>query len=139
VLLASALVYYGAIASVAGARRGRAELTASGRRAVYALALVLTIAFAILEAAFLRSEFSPRVVGTHSSTMTPAFYRATAVWLIVLAGGLLALWPAALLAGLRRQASGMLFPRSSSGRGPKMRRSPSSIATSLMLASRRRM
>jgi cytochrome c-type biogenesis protein CcmF len=58
--------------------------------------------------------------------------------LIVLAGGLLALWPAGLLASLR-QASGMPVPRSSSGRGPKMRRSPSSIATSLMLASRRRM
>jgi cytochrome c-type biogenesis protein CcmF len=63
------------------------------------------------------------------------------IWLgglIVLAGGLLALWPAGLLASLR-QASGMPVPRSSSGRGPKMRRSPSSIATSLMLASRRRM
>jgi cytochrome c-type biogenesis protein CcmF len=64
------------------------------------------------------------------------------IWLgglIVLAGGLLAIWPAAALAALRRQASGMPRPRSSSGRGPKMRRSPSSIATSLMLASRRRM
>ena len=39
---------------------------------MYALALVLTIAFAILEAAFLRSAFSFPVVGTHSSTMTPA-------------------------------------------------------------------
>ncbi|MFL5848225.1 MAG: heme lyase CcmF/NrfE family subunit [Solirubrobacteraceae bacterium] len=78
--LAVGLCAYGAIASVVGARRGRAELTASGRRAVYALALVLTIAFAILEAAFLRSDFSFRVVGTHSSTTTPAFYRATAVW-----------------------------------------------------------
>jgi cytochrome c-type biogenesis protein CcmF len=63
------------------------------------------------------------------------------IWLgglIVLAGGLLAIWPASLLAAVR-QASGIPSPRSSSGRGPKMRRSPSSIATSLMLASRRRM
>jgi cytochrome c-type biogenesis protein CcmF len=63
------------------------------------------------------------------------------IWLgglIVLAGGLIAIWPAEALRALR-QASGMLAPRSSSGRGPKMRRSPSSIATSLMLASRRRM
>ena len=37
------------------------------------------------------------------------------------------------------QASGIEAPRSDSGRGPKMRRSDSSIATSLMLASRRRM
>jgi cytochrome c-type biogenesis protein CcmF len=64
------------------------------------------------------------------------------VWLgglIVLAGGVIALWPAAAIAALRAQASGIGRPRSSSPRGPKMRRSPSSIATSLMLASRRRM
>jgi hypothetical protein len=37
------------------------------------------------------------------------------------------------------QASGRGAPRSDSGRGPKMRRSVSSMGTSLMLASRRRM
>jgi cytochrome c-type biogenesis protein CcmF len=78
--LAIGLCGYGVIASLAGARTGRDDLAASGRRAVYALAIVLTLAFAILEAAFLRSDFSFRVVGGHSSTTTPAFYRATAVW-----------------------------------------------------------
>ena len=39
----------------------------------------------------------------------------------------------------RGQRSGMLAPRSLSGRGPKMRRSLWSMRTSLMLASRRRM
>ena len=101
--LAVGLCAYGAIASVVGARRGRAELTASGRRAVYALALVLTIAFAILEAAFLRSDFSFRVVGTHSSTTTPAFYRATAVWSsqegsLLLWVWLLSMWSSIVLA-----------------------------------------
>jgi probable HAF family extracellular repeat protein len=41
--------------------------------------------------------------------------------------------------GRERQASGSAAPRSDSGRGPKMRRSLSSMGTSLMLASRRRM
>jgi cytochrome c-type biogenesis protein CcmF len=101
--LAIGLCVYGAVASVAGARAGRADLTMSGRRAVYALALVLTLAFAILEAAFLRSDFSFRVVGTHSSTTTPAFYRATAVWSsqegsLLLWVWLLSLWSSLVLA-----------------------------------------
>ena len=43
----------------------------SGRRAVYALAGVLTVAFAILESRFLRSDFSFGWSSTHSSTTTP--------------------------------------------------------------------
>jgi cytochrome c-type biogenesis protein CcmF len=74
--LAVALCVYGAGASLVGIRTGRADLIASGRRTVYALALVLTLAFAILESAFLRSDFTFALVGTHSSTTTPAFYRA---------------------------------------------------------------
>ncbi len=82
VLLAAALaiVVYGIGASVYGVRAGRAEWIESGRRAVYALAAVLTLAFGILEAAFLRSDFSLAVVAEHSSTTTPAFYRAAAAW-----------------------------------------------------------
>jgi cytochrome c-type biogenesis protein CcmF len=106
--LAVGLSVYGVIASVAGARSGRADLVASGRRAVFALALVLTIAFAILEAAFLRSDFSFRVVGTHSSTTTPAFYRATAVWSsqegsLLLWVWLLSMWSSLVLARVGRR------------------------------------
>ena len=106
--LAIGLCVYGAVASIAGARAGRADLTLSGRRAVYALALVLTLAFAILEAAFLRSDFSFRVVGTHSSTTTPAFYRATAVWSsqegsLLLWVWLLSLWSSLVLARTGRR------------------------------------
>jgi hypothetical protein len=51
------------------------------------------------------------------------------------------LWGAAAAAriGAPRHAMGSGTPRSDSGRGPKMRRSVSSMSTSLMLASRRRM
>ncbi len=79
-VLALALALYGLVASLYGARSGRRELVDSGRRALYALAGVVAVAFGILEVAFLRSNFSFDVVASHSSTTTPAFYRATAVW-----------------------------------------------------------
>jgi cytochrome c-type biogenesis protein CcmF len=106
--LAVGLCVYGACVSVAGARTGRADLTASGRRTVYALALVLTTAFAILESAFLRSDFTFRVVGTHSSTTTPTFYRATAAWSsqegsLLLWVWLLSLWSSLVLARVGRR------------------------------------
>ena len=79
-ILALATCLYGIGASLYGARRGRREWVASGRRAVYAVAGTTVLAFAILQAAFLRSDFSFSLVATHASTTTPAFYRATAVW-----------------------------------------------------------
>lgn len=79
-IIALGLCVYGAGASIAGARSGRHELVVSGRRALYALAAITTIAFAILEIAFLRSDFSFAVVASHSSTTTPWFYRAAAAW-----------------------------------------------------------
>jgi cytochrome c-type biogenesis protein CcmF len=71
---------YGIGASVYGATSRRREWVDSGRRAVYALAGLMTIAFGILEAAFLRSDFSFNVVASHSSTTTPAFYKLAAAW-----------------------------------------------------------
>jgi cytochrome c-type biogenesis protein CcmF len=80
-VLAMGVALYGVFASLYGARRhdGRAWV-ASGRRAVYALTGIVALAFIVLEAAFLRSDFSFELVATHSSTTTPAFYRATAAW-----------------------------------------------------------
>src|SRR4051812_46285681 len=104
VLLVAALVVevYGIGASLYGARRGQRRWIHSGRRAVYALAGILTLAFAILEAAFLRSDFSLRIVAEHSSTTTPAFYRAAAPWSaqegsLVLWVWLLSLWSSLVL------------------------------------------
>jgi cytochrome c-type biogenesis protein CcmF len=81
-LLAGALAIeaYGIGASLYGVCARRNAWVESGRRAVYALAGVLTLAFAILVAAFLRSDFSLAVVAEHSSTTTPGFYRAAAAW-----------------------------------------------------------
>ncbi len=79
-ILGIAVAVYGIGASLYGGRTGRREWVDSGRRAVYALAMLATGAFAILEVAFLRSDFSFNVVAQHSSTTTPTFYKFAAAW-----------------------------------------------------------
>ena len=71
---------YAVGASIYGARTGRREWITSGRRAIYCLAGLCVTAFAILEAAFLRSDFSFALVAEGSSTDTPTFYKVTALW-----------------------------------------------------------
>jgi cytochrome c-type biogenesis protein CcmF len=78
-----------AAAAIAGARGDRRWVDSS-RRATYALAALLTTAVVILEAAFLRSDFSFRLVAEHSSTTTPTGYKLTALWSSQ--GGSLLLW-----------------------------------------------
>jgi cytochrome c-type biogenesis protein CcmF len=96
-LIALAVCAYGIGASLYGVRSGRIELAESGRRSVYALAGVLTVAFAVLEVAFLTNDFSFNTVADTSSRTTPAFYRAAAVWSsqegsLLLWAWLLSLW-----------------------------------------------
>jgi cytochrome c-type biogenesis protein CcmF len=105
---ALAICVYGIGASLYGARAGRRDFVASGRRAVYALAGVLAVAMGILQAAFVRSDFAFELVATHSSSTTPLFYRLTAVWSsqegsLLLWVLLLALWSSAILFATRRR------------------------------------
>jgi cytochrome c-type biogenesis protein CcmF len=79
-ILAFVTCLYGAGASIYGGRARRRDWVASGRRSVYALFGTVLVAFAILEAAFLRSDFSFDLVYAHSSTTTPTFYRLAAPW-----------------------------------------------------------
>ncbi|MCP9489415.1 MAG: cytochrome c biogenesis protein CcsA [Solirubrobacteraceae bacterium MAG38_C4-C5] len=107
-ILALGVAVYGIGASLYGARTGRSDIVASGRRAAYALALLSVVAFVILEAAFLRSDLTFAVVAGHSSTTTPTFYQATAVWSsqegsLLLWLTLLSLWSALVLFLTRRQ------------------------------------
>src|SRR3712207_5156070 len=107
-IIALAICLYGIVASLYGARTGRRDLVASGRRAVYALAGVLLVAFAILEAAFLRTDLEFALVASHSSTTTPTFYRFTAMWSsqegsLLLWVLLLSLWSTAVLFLTRRR------------------------------------
>jgi cytochrome c-type biogenesis protein CcmF len=107
-IIALAICVYGIAASLYGARTGRRDVVASGRRAVYATAGVLVVAFAILEAAFVRTDLSFALVASHSSTTTPTFYRVTAVWSsqegsLLLWVLLLSLWSSAILFATRRR------------------------------------
>jgi cytochrome c-type biogenesis protein CcmF len=71
---------YAVGASLYGARGGGRRWVVSARHAIYALAGLLVTAFVILEAAYLRSDFSFELVATNSSTDTPTFYKFTAIW-----------------------------------------------------------
>src|SRR5262249_59847556 len=99
---------YGIGASLYGAAAGRRDWVDSGQRAVYALAVLATAAFVILESAFLRSDFHYNVVATHSSTTTPTFYKAAAAWSsqegsLLLWVWLLSLWSSLVLFLVRRR------------------------------------
>jgi cytochrome c-type biogenesis protein CcmF len=71
---------YGVGASVYGARVGGAAWVDSGRRAMYVLAGLSALAFVVLDVAFISSNFSYDIVASGSSTTTPLFYRAAAIW-----------------------------------------------------------
>ena len=88
VAAAFACVYAGG-AALAGTRGDRRWVDSS-RRAIYALCALLTVCVVVLEAAFVRSDFSVELVADHSSTTTPAFYKLTAMWSSQ--GGSLLLW-----------------------------------------------
>ena len=94
---------YAAAASIYGVRSGQRGFVVSGRRAVYCLAALMVGATAVLQAAFLRSDFSYALVAEGSSTDTPTFYKVTAMW--ATQDGSLLLW--ALLLSLF--ASAVLF------------------------------
>jgi cytochrome c-type biogenesis protein CcmF len=78
--LGAAIAAVGIAASLYGAATQRAEWIAVGRRCVFTLAGVMSVAFLVLELAFVRSDFRFALVGGHSSTTTPLFYRLTAMW-----------------------------------------------------------
>jgi cytochrome c-type biogenesis protein CcmF len=108
-LLALAICLYGIGASLYGARTRRREFVDSGRRAVYALAGTVLVAFGLLEIAFIRSDFGFELVASHSSTTTPFFYRAAATWSsqegsLLLWLLLLSLWSSLILFLTRRRA-----------------------------------
>src|SRR3954447_24015978 len=107
-ILSFAIALYGLGAGIAAWRMQRRDLAASARRAVYALAGVLTIAMLILEIAFLRDDFTFNTVAAHSSATTPTFYKMGAVWSsqegsLLLWVWLLAMWSSLVLFLTRRK------------------------------------
>jgi cytochrome c-type biogenesis protein CcmF len=79
-ILALLTTLFGIFASLYGARTGRREWVDAGRRSVYALLAILSVAFAILEVAFISNDFAYNTVANNSSLTTPLFYRAAAMW-----------------------------------------------------------
>jgi cytochrome c-type biogenesis protein CcmF len=79
-LLDLGVCLYAVVASIYGARTHQSDWVDSGRRAVYCLAGLSVIAFTILELAFIRNDFSFKVVADTSSTTIPTFYKLTAPW-----------------------------------------------------------
>src|SRR4051812_12797136 len=107
-ILALGIALYGIGASLYGAHARRREWVDSGRRSVYALAGVLTVAFITLEVAFLGDDFAYDVVASHSSTTTPTFYKATSAWSsqegsLLLWVWLLSVWSSLVLFAVRRR------------------------------------
>ncbi|MEJ7785302.1 MAG: cytochrome c-type biogenesis CcmF C-terminal domain-containing protein [Solirubrobacteraceae bacterium] len=107
-ILAFVIALYGVGAGIAAWRMQRRDVAASARRAVYALAGVLTIAMLILEVAFLRDDFVFETVASHSSTTTPTFYKMAAVWSsqegsLLLWVWLLAMWSSLVLFFTRKR------------------------------------
>jgi cytochrome c-type biogenesis protein CcmF len=79
-LLGLGVAIYGIGASVLGARTRRREWVDSGRRAMYSLAGLMVISFALLETAFVRNDFSFKVVAQTSASTIPTFYKLAAPW-----------------------------------------------------------
>src|SRR5215208_6555472 len=71
---------YSAGAALYGALSGARQFVVSARRAMYVLAGLMLLAFVLVEIAFARSDFSFGLVQRFSSTDTPNFYKATAMW-----------------------------------------------------------
>jgi cytochrome c-type biogenesis protein CcmF len=107
-ILGLLVALYGIGSSLYGALTGRRAWVDSGRRSVYALAGLMTVAFAIVEIAFLRNDFSFNVVANHSSSTTPTFYKMAAAWSsqegsLLLWVWLLSLWSSLILFLTRRR------------------------------------
>ena len=107
-IIALAVCVYGIGASLYGARSGGATGCLRAARRSTRWRVRRRLAFVILEAAFLRSDFTFALVTSHSSTTTPAFYRATAVWSsqegsLLLWLLLLSLWSSLILFITRRR------------------------------------
>jgi cytochrome c-type biogenesis protein CcmF len=86
--------------SLYGAWRQRPEFVEAGRRSLYVVALLATVAFAVLEVAFATSDFSFVTVAGHSGLTTPFLYRLGAAWSSQEGSLLLWLWLLSLWASL---------------------------------------
>ncbi|GAB2845211.1 heme lyase CcmF/NrfE family subunit [Pseudoduganella ginsengisoli] len=106
-MLALGLALVLGVLPLAGAWRGNLRWIALARPNAYGLALLVTVSFALLLAAFAHNDFSIRYVAAHSNSMLPWYYRLAGAWgghegSLLLWIQVLALWLAAVARGSRR-------------------------------------
>ncbi|MBN9621917.1 MAG: heme lyase CcmF/NrfE family subunit [Actinobacteria bacterium] len=112
--------------------RGDRRFVESSRRAVYALAGLLTICIVVVEVAFVNTDFSLKLAADYTSTTTPLFYRLVGMyssqegslllfaWVLSLATSLalrgtrdrhreIVPWATAVLAGLASFFTGLML------------------------------
>jgi cytochrome c-type biogenesis protein CcmF len=80
ILLAFAVAIYAVVASVAGRIKNKPFLIASGRRAVYSVWVLMTLASAVLLHALLTNDFRFAYVAEHSNRTLPTVYKFAAWW-----------------------------------------------------------
>ncbi len=119
VLLALAIATFQSAAGLLGAQRAAPRLMAATTSAALAQAAVLAIAFAVLMAAYLDSDFSVASVASNSHSLKPLLYKISGVWgnhegsmllwslMLALFGGMVALFGGNLPATLRARVLGV--------------------------------
>ncbi len=80
ILVALAMAAYAVLASVAGRLKAKPFLIASGRRAVYAVWVLISAAVGIIEYGFLTGDFRFAYVVEHSNRAMPMLYKIAALW-----------------------------------------------------------
>jgi cytochrome c-type biogenesis protein CcmF len=78
--VACLLGLWGALTGLLGAGRGRADLIASSRHAVFALCGTLLVAVVALEVALFRHDFNVEYVAAYTSRNLPTFYTWSALY-----------------------------------------------------------
>jgi len=80
ILLAFAVAIYAAVASVVGRVKAKPFLVASGRKAVYSVWVLITLASSVLVHALLTDDFRFAYVAEHSNRSLPTVYKFAAWW-----------------------------------------------------------
>jgi cytochrome c-type biogenesis protein CcmF len=78
--LALGIALGGIFFSVEGARRGRADIVAAGRNAVYVVGALVLFASVLLWLALLTSQFQLEYVASHTERSLSLFYKFSAFW-----------------------------------------------------------
>ena len=78
--LAFVLALYGGAAAIVGVKTGRPRIVESARTSAYSLFALVVVANLAMLVALLSNDFSLSYVASNSSTTTPTFFKALALW-----------------------------------------------------------